>query len=515
MKEEIFSKFKNFNNELEKILERKTFSKDVKNILLSMFYKLEISYDDYFLVKRKCRTKQEYLFKVLENIKSCNSIEIMDYKDINNNSKYEVDFKLKKIKAVENELAILSALLELDDFQINLSEKNNLIKNSMSYVLNCGYEMENTEVIRDFNAWSWNTIVDEIKDINVNLLYQNLKIALNVDVFNKIQEDNNDLIKQIEKILNDLYGEEIAKAFLNLIYKISIIIFINIDSNERKSILKEKEVLQQEFNKIKDKKRYIEEISNKKKELTLDLKKLDLILNNQEMLQQEFETRNKHLPEYNKIFSISHLVEKLQKERKNILTKLEEKNKKVEPKTYLKTRAKLESDCNLLNDIEIKKEDIIYNYINQLQKLFIQEIFLKKIEKSSTKEELINCVYELRYYNFLPYNNKTNIKENEEFKLDIEQAEGILIKKLYDSKIINTISTSEKNDIEIVKNIFNLKIIDMEKIYIKITKQNDKYVIGTYDEKDTLEKEYEMHLKFNPKDKIKLNKKVKLFKLER
>jgi len=60
MKEDFFSKFKDYNKELEKILEKKDFSKDVKNLLLSMFYKLEISYNDYFFVKRNCKSKQEY-----------------------------------------------------------------------------------------------------------------------------------------------------------------------------------------------------------------------------------------------------------------------------------------------------------------------------------------------------------------------------------------------------------------------------------------------------------------------
>ena len=41
MKEEFFSKFKDYNKELEKILETKDFSEDTKNLLLSMFYKLE------------------------------------------------------------------------------------------------------------------------------------------------------------------------------------------------------------------------------------------------------------------------------------------------------------------------------------------------------------------------------------------------------------------------------------------------------------------------------------------
>ena len=67
MKEEFFSKFKDYNGELEKILEKKDFSKDSKSLLLSMFYKLESSYSDYETVKRKVKSKQEFLENILEN----------------------------------------------------------------------------------------------------------------------------------------------------------------------------------------------------------------------------------------------------------------------------------------------------------------------------------------------------------------------------------------------------------------------------------------------------------------
>ena len=48
-REEIFSKLniKDYNNELEKILEKKSFSEGTKNILLNILYKMETSYDDY------------------------------------------------------------------------------------------------------------------------------------------------------------------------------------------------------------------------------------------------------------------------------------------------------------------------------------------------------------------------------------------------------------------------------------------------------------------------------------
>ena len=77
MKEEFFSKFKDYNKELEKILEKKDFSKDTKNLLLSMFYKIEMSYNDYFTVKRKTISKQEYLENILNNVKNSNFIRVV------------------------------------------------------------------------------------------------------------------------------------------------------------------------------------------------------------------------------------------------------------------------------------------------------------------------------------------------------------------------------------------------------------------------------------------------------
>lgn len=79
-------------------------------------------------------------------------------------------------------------------------------------------------------------------------------------------------------------------------------------------------------------------------------------------------------------------------------------------------------------------------------------------------------------------------------------------------KIINTMSTNEKNDIEIVKNIFFLRIISLEEIYLELIKIKDNnYKLNIYDDKDTLEESIELQLEFNKKDKIKLKRKVKLF----
>ena len=201
----------------------------------------------------------------------------------------------------------------------------------------------------------------------------------------------------------------------------------------------------------------------------------------------------------------------MQKERSKLLDKIDLCNKKIDPKTYIEDKNKLQKDFNLLKDIKFDNKNNVYKHIDILQEIFIKEIFIDKIENALSKTELINCIYELRYYSFLPYNNEMNIRDVEKFKEHLEKAKELLIKKLYNNKVINTLSTNEKNDIEIVKKIFDLKIINLEDIYLQIRKKDDEYNIKFYDEKETLETDEIIKLDFNKKDKIKLNKKIKLF----
>lgn len=518
MKEDFFSKFKDYNKELEKILEKKDFSKDTKNLLLSMFYKIEMSYNDYFTVKRKTISKQEYLENILNNVKNSNFIRVVktnekEFNELQKNKKYNTDLKLKKIEVVENELDLLSAILELNNFQIRLREEYNLIRNSMPYLLNLAYDIENVEVLRDFNAWSWNTLISKVENIDINLTYQNLKMALNFNIFERLQKDNKNL-DVMEIIKEELYTKlpkEVVDKFLFLIFKISIIIYIKVNKNENKRLSEEKITIQDELEKIKNKKEYINNITKEKKELNKQLQKLDLILNDNTKLKEEYQKRNEKLSEYNKIFSISHLEEKIQKEKNKIIEKIRILNKKIEPQTYLEDVKELEKNNNLLENIDFTKENNVYLYVNELQQLFLKEILFSEIENMDSKQELIDFTYELRYYNLLPYNNEIQIKDVKEVSTYLETVKEKNIKKLYDNKIINTFSTNEKNDIEIVKEIFNLRIISLEDIYMQIKKHDNKYLVQIYDEKSTLEKEIELNLKFNKKDRIKLNKKIKLF----
>ena len=61
-------KLKDYNNQLEKILDNKLFSFDVKNLLLSMLYKVENAYEDYEISKVEVPSKNEYIENLLRII---------------------------------------------------------------------------------------------------------------------------------------------------------------------------------------------------------------------------------------------------------------------------------------------------------------------------------------------------------------------------------------------------------------------------------------------------------------
>ena len=52
---------KDYNNELEEILEKKYFEENVKSLLLNILYKVETAYKDYEKVKQDVETKEEYI----------------------------------------------------------------------------------------------------------------------------------------------------------------------------------------------------------------------------------------------------------------------------------------------------------------------------------------------------------------------------------------------------------------------------------------------------------------------
>ena len=123
-KEKFISKLniKDYNNQLEKILSKKTFSENIKNLLLSMLYKIENAYDDYNIVNRDTKTKKEILEEILEIIENdCDTIEIIKTKE----SKSILEEK--KIITYLNARKMLYEIYQIKHNRFEVSDEYNIV----------------------------------------------------------------------------------------------------------------------------------------------------------------------------------------------------------------------------------------------------------------------------------------------------------------------------------------------------------------------------------------------------
>ena len=523
-KKTIFSKInsRDYNNQLELILENKDFSENVKNLLLSMLYKIEEGYKDYTTVKRIVENKKIYIEEVLQIIKNkCNKIKIVGENSEEStemkesNTKYLIDKIEGKIYLMyPNERLLLYTIYKMNDQQVYIEEKYNLIRNALSEILNVGKNMNDVEVIRDFNGWNWNTESKEIVDITTNLIFQNLVYLLGYNFLKEwIREEKVvDHVALLNEELIKLYGKKISTDILYNIYKLSIIICTRKNSREKERLLNEKEIIETQLEKLKDKKSLLNEASNTKKEYLKEIKKIDTILIDRELLQEEFIKRNEKRKEYKKIFNITHLTEILNKERKKFLTKIEESNRLLEPNYYVKIKQELEIELKFLEEIELEaneQEKRIQLYLINLQSAFIK-CLKTKIESANEKEELINYIYILRYYNYIFFSKKLQIKDVKELQEEKSKIEELLIEKACELKVLNRIASEKKVNFEIIKSAILTRIINIDNINIELNKNDNLLEVNVYDG-STYEKTIVIPTFDDTEILVKYNKTIKIF----
>lgn len=553
-KEDIFSKinFKDYNNILENILEQKDFSRDVKNLLLSMLYKIENGYEDYETVKVNVSNKKYFLKKIIQIIKEqCSEIELI--KPLTNESKileqnnvnYIVEKEKGKIITYPNERIILEALITLKQKKIELDKKYNLIKIGIEKVLQKGNRMSIVEVIRDFNGWSWDITTSQMESKNCNIVYQNLEILLGnsflqnmvieeenreeeIDLPNneilrskynnsfgmtkeEMQKENEiDYMQKMQEILEEKYGKENEEAFFIQFIKTLIAIGSNQNKEQKNIILEKQSQILEELSKMQNNKEYLENLSKNKKEIVNQIRRIDTLLSDTILLKEEYNNRNAKLPNKEKIFSVSHLRIMLEKEREKHLNQIKKINKQMEPREFVKTKKKLEEEAEFFSQIEIEegKRTPEENQINSLQICFLN-CFLQKIKKAQTKKEIQNLLYELRYYEQIPYQNEI-IAKIIEVQEQIEKVEKELIKKACNEKILVKFSEQEEINKKILQNQFQSKIIKLENTIYRLKYHKGILTIEIYDT-DIEEEIKEIPIMQKAELTVKLNKKIKIW----
>lgn len=512
---------KNYNNELEIVLEKKYFEENTKNILLTILYKLEASYKDYETVKKNVMPKDDFLKLIVDTIKNdCDTIKIIkmnsEEKDILGTKTFLVDKKNKSIISYPIERKVLYCISKISKRDTIIKEKYFVINKTLSDLINIGNNINSVEPLRDFNGFSWTTVPKEIESITHNLIYQNLRILLGHGFLNKWIYNNEVMLDYYEKFKNALdkeYGTEISEKIVKTICELSIFLEMKFDKIEAGKLKREKQEVDQKLKEIKDREDFIKQKTKEKKELNKKIKNIDETINDKKMLQEEYIQRNELLPLDKKIFSMKILKKMMLGEKEKLMQEIEELNNLLNPHKFIEYKEKLEKKYRYLKltncrDIEGKIDKL---------KLELQNQFLKcieiKIENANESKEISDLMYEFRYYLVMPYNENENVYEEPKLKEQLDSISKKLIDKAIENKDILKISKNEELNYKILKNIFATRIIDLKDIYVRLVKDKEKIYIQFLDD-NVFEGKIELDNieNINLKElNVKLNKNTKLF----
>lgn len=489
---------RDYSEELEEICESKRFEKEAQNLLLSMFYKVDGAYNDYKTVKREVPSKEEFLEIIIDIVKKyCKEIEIA-----RPNSELEKELEISKCKIVEeepdnkynkeqrviffpNEKVILYSIIKAGLEKINA--KLDIKDKAMLWSIQIGRCISASEVIRDFNGFSWSQIINEIESIDCNVIYTDLIYLLGEKYVNNLKSSN------IEKINNFLNGE-----LLDKLQQLSLKFYLSSNEEQAKKVEENLKIIQEKLEKMNNQENFIEDISKNKKKLLNKIKEIDEQLNNPKQLRDEYIKINKDLPNEKKIFSVSHYEEMIQNERKKILNEIEDYNKLQNPIEFVKIKDELSSKIKYYESLEnIKIEDV--------QKKFL-EVFSKEINTKNEKDDLIDYIYKIRYLKYLPISKTKMMKDI----LSFEEIEKEAITKAIEKNIITPISNNAETDYLLLKSIFNTKNISLETLYIKLTIKDGKLISEIYDG-DIIDSTNEVELPKGSNIHLRKTKKVKIF----
>ncbi len=491
---------KDKNEELERILEEKKVDEQAKNLLQGILYKIEVSYKDYQRSKGIEQTEEQYVEQLLVDIKQkCNRIKIVKISQKLNNEEIQNELKNKKFYISENEIIsypierkILYAIEQKANNKKILNDQYEDVAVAVSDFINTGKNIDRVEVLRDFNGWSWTTVKEELENIDANLIYQMLQILFGREFLDNWNKDKDGKIDYFKLMTSDgkKYGKSSIENLKELLIKIAMINDIKENQEFAEHISKKLRAVKKDLKIYEDTQANIERLSEHKIQAMKQLKDIEKILRQEPMLLAEYEKRKRKV-------DIKDLKKELSDKRLKLLNEISEDNYLLNPMNYIKEKKKLEEEKTRLDikrTTKKQKENLKIEFI----KNFIQ-CFNAKIKHCKEPEEILKLMYQFRYFMCLPFDEENNVKDLKEIE-EISKIEQTLVKKAIEFKVIN------KVPFEVMKHVFETRIIILEELYYKITQEQEKYYVQIFDENITEEK-----FEIKPIEKIKLNKKIKIF----
>ena len=508
-KDTILSKLnmKDYRNDLELVLENKAFDEEAKSLLLSIFYKLDNFYKDYQTVKVNVETKNKFLEEYISIIKNkCNEIKILPPQELNKNFKRCVDRDIGKIECFPTENILLFSIFEMAENKLD-DDNLEFVNKCIIDMLNKGKTINSTEPIRDFTGWSWNVEINNIDNMRYNLIFQDLIILLGYDFINNSLNNGNIFELLREEVFQNVSQRKAEEIILTL-SKIAVGLYNNKSIETHKECVESKKQIQKQIADLKKRKEYINYVSKSNAQLIKKVEKLDMVLNDINLIKKEFS--KSVLNNDGKYFCLSDVVDKLENERKKIMGKVEENNELLSPKRYLEIQDAYKKRLEMYSQIEEDKNKInVQNIIIEFQRIFL-ECIKSKIDKDENKRDLIKMVSEIRYYNNIPFEKCKRITLEDGIDNLYTEVTKLLIYALVKERIIDIGFTTKELCYNVLKYIFNTKIMKLDSIILKINFKGKSQIEVEYYDGNTLDHQEIFNIPF---EEIVMNRKSRRIKL--
>ena len=532
--------------EVEKVLEKKKITNEIKSLVMDTLFKIEETYPNYKRVKVDVLEKKEYINQIIRALKMVENIEVMymQEKDVlkcvtktmvdkNENGYYDITI-------YQNNLSLLYALQTIIHEEYGGNEI--ACSDTFTTILKYGGIYSDIEILRDFSGWNWNR--NSIKNINIyhDIIYKNLLLILGIEKIIELKKTKQ-CIYFMKKYLLKKYKNKNVEKLIDIIKEI---IFVMGSEEERNLELEANKKIIEMYMAMKDIRKFTQTINEEKKKNNKLLAKYDKILNSHKVLEREYEEYLKNIEEKEGKPSKTSLnldkmldalesneeenigkIEKLETEdierfsieifekRKKIYNKNLELSKIGNPENYVQHKKLLEDKIrHILNYEKVKgnskkEEELLENLVLEFQKI-VYDMLEDRIEVLYTNEEVIDEIYRQRYIRYQNVSKDKHIYQISDLYQKMDKILHLIVDKAMKFEVLEKVSEEKNTNYAAVSPALKTEILFLEDVKISI--YTGKTTLLCIYDGNVLIKEIEL-FDVDPKlISIPTKKKIKLFK---
>lgn len=532
--------------EIEKTLEKKGITNEIKSLVMDTLFKIEETYPNYKRIKVDVLEKRDYIREIVVALKKVDNIYIMNMqeKDI---LKCVTDTKIEKnsrgyydIQIYHNNLSFLYALQTIINEEYGINEQP--CSSSFDKILKIGGIYSNIEILRDFSGWNWNR--NKIKNFNIyyDIIYKNLLLILGIDKMIELKKTRQ-CIHFMKKYLVKKYKNDNVEKLMEILKEI---VFVISSEEEKKLEIEANKKIIDMYMAMKDIKKFMQKVNEEKKKNNKLIAEYDKILNSHNVLEREYNEylkaieKSKNEDSSNGSLNIDSIIDildieeddigKIDKEEiKNIelfSIQIFEKRKKVynknlelskigNPENYVEHKRILEEKIKYILNYEKvkgdtkKEEELLENLMIEYQKI-VYDMLEDRIEAIYTNEEVIDEIYRQRYIRYQNVLKDKYIYQISDLYQKMDKILHLIVAKAMKFDVLERVSEEENTNYAAVSPALKTEVLSLEEVKVAI--YTGKTTLLCIYDGNVLIKEIEL-FDVDPKlISIPTKKKIKLFK---